>query len=60
MIKELLEICKETTCEIKNLATNVEYRNLGFAKQLLQYVFQNYPNNFLNFVTKLNKNKLKT
>ena len=24
-----------------------------------QYVFQNYPNNILNFVTKLNKNKLK-
>lgn len=36
----------ETTCEIKNLATAIEYRNKGFAKQLLQYIFQNYKTQF--------------
>lgn len=36
----------ETTCEIKNIATNIEYRNCGFAKQLLQHVFQNYKAQF--------------
>ncbi len=36
----------ETTCEIKNLATAIEYRNRGFAKQLLQYIFQNYKMQF--------------
>lgn len=36
----------ETTCEIKNLATAIEYRNRGFAKQILQYIFQNYKMQF--------------
>ncbi len=36
----------DTTCEIKNLATAEKYRNHGFAKQLLQHVFQNYKMQF--------------
>lgn len=36
----------ETVCELKNLATKSNYRKQGFAKQLLQYLFQNYKNQF--------------
>ena len=36
----------ETTCEIKNLATAIEYQRQGFAKQLLQHIFQNYKTEF--------------
>ena len=31
---------------IKNLATAIEYQRQGFAKQLLQHVFQNYKAEF--------------
>lgn len=40
----------ETTCEIKNLATAVEYQKHGFAKQLLQHIFQNYKNQFTTMI----------
>ena len=40
----------ETTCEIKNLATLPEYRGHGFAKQLLQHIFQNYKSHFSTMI----------
>lgn len=36
----------ENVCELKNLATKKEYQGYGFAKQMLQHLFQNYKNMF--------------
>lgn len=45
-------------CELKNIATVEEYRNRGYAKQLIDYVFEKYKDKYKKMIVGTTENMI--
>lgn len=48
----------EEECELKNIATLEEYRNRGYAKQLIEYVFKKYKDKYKKMIVGTTENMI--
>lgn len=48
----------DSTCELKNVATKEEYRNMGYAKRLIKYLFSIYKQKYAKMIVGTSENNI--
>ncbi|MBR1540911.1 MAG: epoxyqueuosine reductase QueH [Clostridia bacterium] len=48
----------DNICELKNIATEEQYRGKGFGKKLIQYLFENYKNTYDKMIVGTTENNI--